>query len=134
MSAIINTIYVFSLSGFIHYLKLNKKVNWVKSCFATCDKDELFLGKNVLNARITQEQFVEEMKTPIELIDALVNHKMPESLSKVKHLGALELIKKCLQPELFRVNINELLTDPIFAENTEKPVSQTPQTNELILV
>ena len=43
-------------------LKLNKKVNWVKSCFATCDKDELFLGKNVLNARITQEQFVEEMK------------------------------------------------------------------------
>ena len=37
-------------------------VNWVKSCFATCDKDELFLGKNVLNARITQEQFVEEMK------------------------------------------------------------------------
>ena len=23
---------------------------------------ELFLGKNVLNARITQEQFVEEMK------------------------------------------------------------------------
>ena len=25
-------------------------------------KDELFLGKNVLNARITQEQFVEEMK------------------------------------------------------------------------
>lgn len=62
MSAIINTIYVFSLSGFIHYLKLNKKVNWVKSCFATSDKDELFLGKNVLNARITQEQFVEEMK------------------------------------------------------------------------
>lgn len=46
----------------IYYLKLNKKVNWVKSCFATCDKDELFLGKNVLNARITQEQFVEEMK------------------------------------------------------------------------
>ena len=62
MSAIINTIYVFSLSGFIHYLKLNKKVNWVKSFFATCDKDEFFLGKNVLNARITQEQFVEEMK------------------------------------------------------------------------
>ena len=43
-------------------VKLNKKVNWVKSCFATCDKDELFLGKNVSNARITQEQFVEEMK------------------------------------------------------------------------
>ena len=68
MSAIINTIYVFSLSGFIHYLKLNKKVNWVKSCFATCDKDELFLGKNVLNARITQEQFVEEMKKNLNSI------------------------------------------------------------------
>ena len=38
------------------------EIRWVKSCFATCDKDELFLGKNVLNARITQEQFVEEMK------------------------------------------------------------------------
>ena len=47
-------------------VKLNKKVNWVKSCFATCDKDELFLGKNVLNARITQEQFVEEMKKIIK--------------------------------------------------------------------
>lgn len=46
----------------IYYLKLNKNVNWIKSCFNTCDKDELFLGKNVLNARITKEQFVEEMK------------------------------------------------------------------------
>ena len=62
MSAIINTIYVFSLSGFIHYLKLNKKVNWVKSCFATCDKDELFLGKQVLNYTSSIGKFITEMK------------------------------------------------------------------------
>lgn len=53
---------VFLLCNILDLLIYSKKVNWVKSCFATCDKDELFLGKNVLNARITQEQFVEEMK------------------------------------------------------------------------
>ena len=36
----------------LYYLKLNKNVNWVKSCFQTCDKDSLYLGKNVLNALI----------------------------------------------------------------------------------
>ena len=49
MSAIINTIYVFSLSGFIHYLKLNKKVNWVKSCFATCDTVKQSTTTHVVN-------------------------------------------------------------------------------------
>lgn len=45
----------------IYYLKLNKKANWVKSCFETSDKDQLFLGKSVLNAMIDEENFKKEM-------------------------------------------------------------------------
>ena len=83
---------------------------------------------------LTREPAYNELKTPIELIDALATHKLPESLSKVKHPGALDLIKRCLQPELFRININDILQDPIFAENTEKPAAQAPQKGSLILV
>lgn len=45
-----------------YYLKLNKKVNWIKSCFATCDKDAIYLGKNVLNELITEEALRNELK------------------------------------------------------------------------
>ena len=40
------------LNNTLYYLKLNKEVNWVKSCFATCDKDAIYLGKQVLNCKI----------------------------------------------------------------------------------
>ncbi len=39
-----------TLNNKLYYLKLNKNVNWVKSCFQTCDKDSLHLGKNVFDA------------------------------------------------------------------------------------
>jgi hypothetical protein len=35
----------------MYYLELNKEHNWVKSCFESCDKEEIFLGKQVLNYR-----------------------------------------------------------------------------------
>lgn len=49
-------------SNSIFFLKLNKNRNWLKSCFNTCDKDELYLGKDVLNSRITKDNFLKEMR------------------------------------------------------------------------
>lgn len=50
-----------TLNNKLYYLKLNKNVNWVKSCFQTCDKDSLYLGKNVLNELIS----VDALKTEL---------------------------------------------------------------------
>lgn len=41
-------------NGKMYYLKLNKDVNWMKSCFETCDKDTIYLGKQVLNAQVSE--------------------------------------------------------------------------------
>ena len=46
----------------LYFLKLNKNVNWVKSCFETCDKDAIYLGKQVLNSRITENDLIKELK------------------------------------------------------------------------
>ena len=83
---------------------------------------------------LTREPAYSEIKTPIELVDALLEHRLPESIAKVKNMQALDLIKKCLQPKLFRLNINDLLADPIFAENTEKPEERFKSSDALILV
>ena len=83
---------------------------------------------------LTREPAYSEKKTPIELVDALVEYKLPESLSRVKNQAAYDLIKKCLQSELFRVNIDELLNDPIFAENPEKASAEAQPSDPFILV
>lgn len=44
-----------------YYLKLNKKINWVKSCFQSCDKDVLYLGKKVLNEVIDEKKLQTEL-------------------------------------------------------------------------
>lgn len=49
-------------SGKLFYLKLNKNINWIKSCFESCDKDAIFLGKQVLNAQITESDLCCELK------------------------------------------------------------------------
>lgn len=46
----------------IYFLELKKENNWVKSCFATCDKDEIFLGKQVLNYSISKEMLAKKLK------------------------------------------------------------------------
>ena len=51
-----------TLSNNLYYLKLNKKANWLKSCFETCDKDEIYLGKNVLNSRMTKDEIIKEIR------------------------------------------------------------------------
>ncbi len=44
----------------LYYLKLNKSTNWVKSCFNTCDKDALYLGREVLKAQISEDLLQKE--------------------------------------------------------------------------
>ena len=50
-----------TLNKKLYYLKLNKNTNWIKSCFKTSDKDQLFLGKNVLNVQTTAAVFQKEL-------------------------------------------------------------------------
>lgn len=37
-----------------YFLELKKDNNWIKSCFATCDKDNIYLGKQILNNSIDE--------------------------------------------------------------------------------
>lgn len=37
-----------------YFLELKKDYNWIKSCFASCDKDDIYLGKQVLNCFIDE--------------------------------------------------------------------------------
>lgn len=43
------------------YLPLRKEVNWVKSCFDGCNKDKIFLGKQVLNAQTSVEEIKRQL-------------------------------------------------------------------------
>lgn len=44
----------------MYYLRLNKNSNWIKSCFSTCDKDSMYLGKEVLKAQISDDLIKKE--------------------------------------------------------------------------
>lgn len=46
----------------MYYIKLNKNVNWIKSCFETCDKDIIYLGKQVLKEEISEEALRKQLK------------------------------------------------------------------------
>lgn len=46
----------------LYFLKLNKNVNWVKSCFETCDKESIYLGKQVLNSKVTENELIKMLK------------------------------------------------------------------------
>lgn len=46
----------------LYFLKLNKNVNWVKSCFETCDKESIYLGKQVLNSKVTEDELIKMLK------------------------------------------------------------------------
>ncbi|MGF7017745.1 hypothetical protein M2145_001502 [Lachnospiraceae bacterium PF1-21] len=45
-----------------YYIELSKSHNWVKACFESCEKDKIYLGKQVLNAEIDINQLRKEMK------------------------------------------------------------------------
>lgn len=44
-----------------YYIELAKEVNWIKSCFNTCTKDKIYLGKQVLNAQIQVPQLIQKL-------------------------------------------------------------------------
>lgn len=46
----------------LYYLELRKDNNWIKSCFATCDKEEIYLGKQVLNYPIDKKSLCLKLK------------------------------------------------------------------------
>lgn len=45
-----------------YYLELAKEVNWVKSCFKTCSKDQIYLGKQVLNYQVKTTQLMQKFR------------------------------------------------------------------------
>lgn len=45
-----------------YFIKFMKKNNWLSGSFIDCDKDELFLGKQVLNYTSSIGKFITEMK------------------------------------------------------------------------
>ena len=51
-----------SLNKRFYYLKLKKQNNWLKSCFMTCEKDDIFLGKEILNSRISDIELIKLIK------------------------------------------------------------------------
>lgn len=48
-------------TGRMYYLDFTRGFNWVKGCFESCDKDELFLGKQVLNSEISEVQLLSKL-------------------------------------------------------------------------
>ena len=45
-----------------YYLELRRNNNWIKSCFATCNNDEIYLGKQVLNYLIDKNDLCLKLK------------------------------------------------------------------------
>jgi len=45
----------------MYYLRLNTNSNWVKSCFNSCDKGAIYLGKELLNAQIKEDLLKKEL-------------------------------------------------------------------------
>lgn len=46
----------------LYYLELSKEHNWVKSCFGSCDKESIYLGKQILNNIITVDEICIKLK------------------------------------------------------------------------
>lgn len=68
---------------------------------------------------LTGEPAYEEYSTPNQLIDAIYNHTPPKSLETVKFKPAHDLIEKCLQPEMFRIKIDDLVKSEIFLDEQQ---------------
>ncbi len=45
-----------------YFLEFVKKINWLSSCFNSCDKESLFFGKQVLNNRINKLDIIKRIK------------------------------------------------------------------------
>lgn len=65
---------------------------------------------------LTHKPAYEEYHNPHELLEAISNHILPHSLSEISLKPALDLIKDCLRPELFRINIDDMLNNELFSD------------------
>lgn len=99
----------------------------LKGMVAQCN-DIWSLGICLLEL-FTRETAYSECRTPIELFDALTEYRLPESLNLVKNQAAVDLIKKCLTPPSERIQINELLNDQLF--NEQSSVSNTSSAKDI---
>lgn len=45
-----------------YYLDMNKTHNWIKSCFETCDKEKIYMGKQVMNYIISEADLLCKLK------------------------------------------------------------------------
>ncbi|OHT06671.1 protein kinase [Tritrichomonas foetus] len=90
----------------------------------TLSNDIWSLGIALLEL-LTGETPYDEMRTPHELFVAVLNNKMPKSLSTIDNISPLakDLIEKCLQLETFRIDIDELLAHRVF-EELDQPQQQ----------
>ena len=57
-----NSLLEDKLQSKYYYIPLRKEANWVKSCFEGCDKDRIFLGKQVLNSQISLHELKNVLK------------------------------------------------------------------------
>lgn len=76
----------------------------------------------------------DECQTPFDLIRAISQHKHPDSLAAIKGTPAFDLISKCLQPEMFRISIDEVLAHPALQEIVSPQPPLTTQPGIQILV
>lgn len=95
----------------------------------------------ILIELLTGEEPYKETKTPQELFAALVNNKAPDLINSIDSASARDLISKCLQPDSFRITIDEVLAHPVFSEidqavdhpqstDTQKSTSNLPSPAE----
>lgn len=79
----------------------------------------------ILIELLTGEEPYNEVKTPEELFNAIVQIKPPRSIDKVESPQARDLIDKCLTDEKSRIDIDTLLSHSVF--NALKQSSEPSQ-------
>jgi len=91
--------------------------------FVSRSNDIWSLGM-VLIELLTRETPYNEKKSPFELMRAMFSFEYPLSMQKIENSNAKDLIRKCLCPYEQRLNIDEILTHPVFLENDQLPFEQ----------
>ena len=86
----------------------------------------------ILIELLTGEEPYNEVKTPEELFNSIVQIKPPRSIAKVESPQARDLIDKCLTDEKSRINIDMLLSHNVF--NNSDQTTELPQQRTFDLI
>ena len=88
----------------------------------------------ILLELMTHTKPYSEYKTPFDLIQAISQHIRPESINSVNIPAVADLIKACLQPEMFRISIDALIQHPAFDEITSpQPPLNSPAISQILV-